>query len=78
MPKLVTISGKKMIKLLSRCGFEVIRIKGSHHFLRNNETDLVTTVPVHSNEDLGISMVKDILSDVNLNIEQYEKLRKKV
>ncbi|MEA1963484.1 MAG: hypothetical protein U9M94_04605 [Patescibacteria group bacterium] len=28
MPKLSPISGKKMIKFLKRCGFEVIRIKG--------------------------------------------------
>jgi hypothetical protein len=27
---------------------------------------------------LGLSMVKDILSDVNMNIEQYEKLRREV
>ncbi len=51
MPKLSPISGKKMIKILKSCGFEVVRTKGSHHFLKNKENRLVTTVPVHSNED---------------------------
>ena len=77
MPKLAPISGKKMVKLLKRCGFEVIRINGSHHFLENKESGLVTTVPVHSNEDLIISMIKDILSDVDISRDEYEKLRRK-
>ncbi len=77
MPKLAPISGKKMVKFLKRCGFEVIRIKGSHHFLANEESGFVTTVPVHSNEDLIISMIKDILSDVDMSRDEYEKLRRK-
>lgn len=78
MPKLVIISGKKMIKLLNCCGFEIVRIKGSHHFLKNNESNLVTTVPMHGNETLGVGLIKDILSDINMTIEEYEKLRRKV
>ena len=77
MPKLAIISGKKMIKLLKWRGFEVVRIRGSHHFLKNEENGLVTTVPVHNNEDLGTSMIKDILSDVDMGRKEYEKLRKK-
>ena len=77
MPKLAPISGKKMIKILKYVGFEVVRIKGSHHFLKNKESGLVTTVPFHSNEDLIISMIKDVLSDVNMSRDEYEKLRRK-
>ena len=66
-----------MLKLLERCGFEITRIKGSHHFLKNKNKGLVTTVPVHNNEDLGTRMIKDILSDVEMSKEEYEKLRKK-
>jgi predicted RNA binding protein YcfA (HicA-like mRNA interferase family) len=28
-----SITGSKLIKALRKCGFEVLRIKGSHHFL---------------------------------------------
>ncbi len=78
MPKLSPISGKKIIKLLKRHGFEVVRIKGSHHFLKNKENNFVTTVPVHKNEDLRAGMIKDILSDINMDRDEYEKLRRKV
>ncbi|MFH1402544.1 MAG: type II toxin-antitoxin system HicA family toxin [Patescibacteria group bacterium] len=77
MPKLTIISGKKMIKFLERCGFEIVRIKGSHHFLKNASNGFITTVPVHNNEDLGMRMIKDILSDINMDRKEYEKLRKK-
>jgi len=78
MPKLVPIPGKKMIKILRLAGFELMRIKGSHHFFKNEESKDVTTVPLHSNEDLGISMLKSILRDINMNRNKYEKLRRKV
>ena len=77
MPKLAPISGKKMIKFLKCCGFEVIRIKGSHHFLKNKENNFVTTVPVHKNEDLRVGMIKDILSDIDMDRDEYEKLRRR-
>lgn len=76
MPKLNPISGKKMLKLLALAGFKVIRTKGSHYFLKNNN-GFVTTAPIHGNEDLGISIIKSILSDTNLNRGEYERLRKK-
>jgi predicted RNA binding protein YcfA (HicA-like mRNA interferase family) len=77
MPKLVIISGKGMVKILKSIGFELIRVRGSHHFLENKEDGSVTTVPVHNGEDLSIGMIKDILSDVDVSKEEYEKLRKK-
>jgi predicted RNA binding protein YcfA (HicA-like mRNA interferase family) len=33
MPKLPKIKGKELIKILAVHGFQVIRIKGSHHFI---------------------------------------------
>lgn len=40
-------TGKTLIKILKQEGFEEIRIKGSHHFLRH-EDGRCTVVPVHS------------------------------
>jgi predicted RNA binding protein YcfA (HicA-like mRNA interferase family) len=37
---------------LERVGFRVLRIKGSHHFLRH-EDGRSTVVPVHSGETTG-------------------------
>jgi len=37
MTKLPSVTGKELITALSKLGFQVIRIKGSHHFLRHQD-----------------------------------------
>lgn len=34
MPKLRRLSGKQVLRILEQLGFEVIRVRGSHHTLR--------------------------------------------
>jgi predicted RNA binding protein YcfA (HicA-like mRNA interferase family) len=46
------ISGSEMVTLLERLGFQIARIRGSHHFMERGEQR--TTVPVHANHDLKI------------------------
>lgn len=43
---------KKVIKLLSKIGFEVVRQRGSHVIMKHSD-GRVTVVPVHLGEDLG-------------------------
>ncbi len=49
MPRLRSLSGADIIKILESFGFEVISIKGSHHKLRRivNEQQQTLHVPVH-------------------------------
>ncbi len=77
MPKLNLISGRKMIKILKSLDFELLRSKGSHNFFYNHESKKHTTVPLHANRDLGIGILKEILKDIDLSVEKFEKLRKK-
>jgi len=67
-----------MIKILERLGFVLLRSKGSHHFFINHENKNTTTVPVHGNEDLGVGILKEILKDIDITVEEYEELRKKI
>lgn len=67
-----------MIKILKFLGFKLIRIKGSHHFFFNIETRRSTVIPIHGNENLGIGILKEILKDIELDIDVYEKLREKL
>jgi predicted RNA binding protein YcfA (HicA-like mRNA interferase family) len=66
MPKLPKLKGKELIKILAVHGFVVIRIKGSHHFLRHDD-GRCTVVPVHSGETLGPGLLLQILKDTELN-----------
>lgn len=73
MTRLPRISGKKMVKALEKVEFEVIRIKGSHYFLRHND-GRCTVIPVHRNEILGPGITSQILRDCELTVEDFEKL----
>ncbi|MEK6952836.1 MAG: type II toxin-antitoxin system HicA family toxin [Nanoarchaeota archaeon] len=77
MTRLVPISGKKLCKILEKLGFEKIYGKGSHVRFRHPDGRR-TVVPVHSNEEIGISLLSEILRQVKLSREEYEKLREKV
>jgi predicted RNA binding protein YcfA (HicA-like mRNA interferase family) len=58
---------------LKKAGFELLRVKGSHHFLRH-EDGRSTVVPVHSGETIGPGLLAKILRDCDLNREQLQKL----
>jgi predicted RNA binding protein YcfA (HicA-like mRNA interferase family) len=75
MVKLVTISGRKLCKILEKLGFEKIYGKGSH--VRFKHLDGRRTV-VHANEDLGKGLLREILKQINIDKEEYEKLRMNV
>jgi predicted RNA binding protein YcfA (HicA-like mRNA interferase family) len=69
MTKIPSFEGRKLIKTLGRLGFEVVRIKGSHHFLRHSD-GRVTVVPVHAKETIGVGLFHKILKDCELSIEE--------
>ena len=77
MGKLILISGKKLCKLVEKLGFEKLHQKGSH--IRYKHSDgRVTVVPVHGNEDIGKGLLIEILHQIKLSRDEYEKLRKKL
>jgi len=66
MTKLPALTGKILIAALLRAGFEVVRIKGSHHYLRHPD-DRCTVVPVHAGETIGSGLLAKILKDCDLS-----------
>lgn len=73
MTKLPSLSGKKIIRALGRAGFEVIRIKGSHHFLRHSD-GRTTVVPVHAGETIGSGLISKILRDCEVTRDELQGL----
>jgi len=70
MSEFPSISGKDLLKFLKKKGFEVIRVKGSHHFLKH-ENGNCTTVPVHKNENIGIGLLLKILRDCDISKKDF-------
>ena len=73
MPKLPRLAGKELIAALRKAGFEVIRIRGSHHFLRHSE-GRATVVPAHSGETIGPGLLSKILHDCELSVDELVAL----
>lgn len=73
MSKLPSLTGKEIIAALKKIGFEVIRIRGSHHFLRHQD-GRTTVVPVHAGETTGPGLLAKILRDCELTREEFASL----
>ncbi|MBI2638015.1 type II toxin-antitoxin system HicA family toxin [Candidatus Peregrinibacteria bacterium] len=74
MPKAPVLSGKKLLKVLTARHFRMLRQKGSHVFVESSDGRLGTVIPVHSNEDLGKGILKSILSDLELTVDDLRKM----
>jgi predicted RNA binding protein YcfA (HicA-like mRNA interferase family) len=71
--RLPRLTGAEVVRALARIGFEVVRIKGSHHFLKHPD-GRVTVVPVHAGETIGPGLLSKILRDTELSREEFIEL----
>jgi len=73
MPKLRVLSGREVIKILSKFGFEVVSQRGSHVKLRRvlpDGTKQTLTVPLH--EELDRGTLKAIIKQASRYIPEEE------
>jgi predicted RNA binding protein YcfA (HicA-like mRNA interferase family) len=74
MTRVPRLRGRELVAALGRAGFEVERVKGSHHFLRHAD-GRTTVVSVHAGEVVGPGLMRKILRDCDLTADQIEDLR---
>jgi len=73
MTRVPRIGAEELIGALKRKGFEVIRVRGSHHFLRHPD-GRSTVVPVHTGETIGPGLLHKVLRDCQLNTDELTRL----
>jgi len=73
MTRMPRLTGEEVISALRRAGFQVLRVKGSHHFLRHPD-GRTTVVPLHSGETVGPGLMAKILHDCELTRDQFRSL----
>ena len=66
------LSGEQVIAALRRAGFEVVRVRGSHHLVRHPD-GRATVVPVDSGEHVGPGLMSKILADCEMTPEEFGK-----
>jgi predicted RNA binding protein YcfA (HicA-like mRNA interferase family) len=67
--KLKIITSSQMCRLLESIGFTAIRQKGSHRFFQHAD-GRTTVVPMHAS-DLDRTLIRKILRDVDLSVDDY-------
>jgi predicted RNA binding protein YcfA (HicA-like mRNA interferase family) len=72
--KLPLISGEDMCKIVAKLGFVMVHQKGSHTVWRH-EDGRTTTIPIHSEKKLPRGLIKKILKDVELTVDEYLRMR---
>ena len=77
MSKLQIIDAATMERLLFRLGFKSIRQKGSHVFYRH-EDGRTTTIPHHKGRMLARPLIREILREIEIHIDEYYELLKKL
>jgi predicted RNA binding protein YcfA (HicA-like mRNA interferase family) len=67
------ITGSDLIRALAKAGFRVLRVRGSHHFLRH-EDGRSTVVPAHAGEMIGPGLFQKILRDCQITVAEFVEL----
>lgn len=70
MPRIPTVTSKRMIAFLQSLGFKEARQKGSHKFFRHPD-GRTATVPFHKGEDLGRGLTEKILKDAEVTRDDF-------
>jgi predicted RNA binding protein YcfA (HicA-like mRNA interferase family) len=73
MSKLPVVDAKTLEKILFRLGYSFVRQKGSHRFYRHLD-GRYTTIPFHGNDDLGRPLIREILKQAELSIEEFQQI----
>lgn len=73
MSALRPLKPKKVLKLLEKLGFLVVRQRGSHIRLKHAD-GRKTTVPVHSGDEIGRGLLRKILREIEVPPEEFLKL----
>ncbi len=69
MPKLPIIEGRELVAALRKAGFEPVRQRGSHIRLRHPDGRVVTA-PIHASDELGRGLLRKILRDADLSVDE--------
>lgn len=63
---------KALCKIVERQGWQLKRITGSHHIYTKVGIDVILSIPVYSNRDLPIGILKSIIKDAKLIEEDLD------
>ncbi len=72
MSKLRPLKSGEVIRAIKKLGFTLIRQSGSHAVFRHPDGRW-TTIPIHKGKDISKGVVRKILANLELTMEEFEK-----
>jgi len=70
MGTLPVLKAKEIVAILDRLGFNEVHEKGSHKQFRHPD-GRGTTVPFHQGKDISPILLKQIIKDIGLTVEEF-------
>ncbi|OGG92882.1 hypothetical protein A2609_03465 [Candidatus Kaiserbacteria bacterium RIFOXYD1_FULL_47_14] len=68
------LSARLVIRKLNRTGFSYLKSHGSHQYYIHPITKRMTSIPVHGGNAIGRKLLKEIIDQAGITIEQFLKL----
>ena len=72
MPPLPRITGRELVRALGKHGWVVVVQKGSHAQLKHPSRGGRVTVPLHAGETIGPGLLRSILSQAGVTVEELQ------
>ncbi|MEL6813535.1 MAG: type II toxin-antitoxin system HicA family toxin [Cyanobacteria bacterium J06598_3] len=62
-----SVSGKQLCKIVEKKGWQLKRIKGSHHIYDKTGVEQILSIPVHKSQALKIGTLKALMKVAGLS-----------
>lgn len=74
MSRMPRVTGKEVMSALTRKGYRLIHIRGSHHYLEPPDGQGLVSVPVHAGKIIKPGTLKSILDQAGLSVNEFIEL----
>ena len=77
MTKLCLVTYRELRKVAERCGFKWQRRQGSHNTFKNSEGRIIV-IPNHGAQVIVRPLLRKILRDMGISMNEYHKILEKL
>jgi predicted RNA binding protein YcfA (HicA-like mRNA interferase family) len=74
LPRLPTVTGPELVRVLERAGWECVRMRGSHAVMIHRDVSSTVPVPTHAGRDLPLGTLRAILRETGISPEEFSRL----